>query len=225
MNIKSYTVTKLLSLTVLVFLMASCMSIQMIKESSTHTDESNTDTIRSNPVITNNLKGKQQKVVEAALESINFNYNDTLLFHDKKFSNDCSGLIYGIFWSAGIDLLAEISTESGNGVRRLYTVMSKKNLLHTRKVPNPGDLIFWNNTYGSWGNNPLSHIGIVVSADKDGNIEYVHNNTYLGSIRKEKMNLYRPHEKRPINNYMRYDNKYKKTAAELFDSFGMAWKL
>lgn len=172
------------------------------------------------------ITSKQDNIVKAALDATKLGYPNTLKINNRNFNNDCSGLIYGIFWAAEIDLITEISKESGNGVKRLYNVMKRNNLLHWNKLPQPGDLIFWSNTYGSWGNNPLSHIGIVVSCDRDtGQIEYVHNNTYLGAIRKESMNLYKPHEKRPINNYMRYDNKYKKTAAELFEAFGMAWAL
>lgn len=173
----------------------------------------------------NRLDSKQEIIVNAALNACKMQYSNTLSFSGKKFNNDCSGLIYGIFWEAKIDLVNKIANEKGNGVKRIYSVLSKKNLIHKSKIPNPGDLIFWDNTYGEWGSMPLSHIGIVVSADSNGNIEYVHNNTYLGEIRKERMNLFQPHEKRPINNYMRYDNLYKKTAGELFNSFGMAWKL
>lgn len=168
----------------------------------------------------------QNSIVQAALDATKLGYPTSLTINNRDFNNDCSGLIYGLFWAAEIDLIKEISKESGNGVKRLYKVMEKKGLLHWNKIPNPGDLIFWSNTYGTWGKNPLSHIGIVVSSDpKTGQIEYVHNNTYLGEIRKESMNLYKPHEKRPVNNYMRYDSRYKKTAAELFEAFGMAWAL
>lgn len=169
---------------------------------------------------------KQQTLVDAALQATNMGYPNKLTFNGRKFPNDCSGLIYGIFWEAGIDLISAISTETGNGIQRLYKVADHNKLIHKEKLPNIGDLIFWNNTYGTWGRKPLSHAGIVVSVDKKtGQVEYVHNNTYLGSIRKESMNLFKPHENRPTNNYMRYDSKYKKTAAELFDSFGSMWKL
>lgn len=172
------------------------------------------------------ITNKQQIIVAKALQSTQMSYNNSLIFDGKKFTNDCSGLIYGIFWSANIDLIRATSEERGNGVKRLYQYLENKNLIHRKKLPNPGDLVFWNNTYGNWKRNPLSHVGVVVSVDKKtGQIEYVHNNTYLGAIKKESMNLYKPHENRPINNYMRYDSKYKKTSAELFDSFGMAWEL
>lgn len=172
------------------------------------------------------LTNKQQIIVAKALQSTQMSYNNSLLFDGKKFTNDCSGLIYGIFWSANIDLISATSKERGNGVKRLYQYLENQNLIHRKKLPNPGDLVFWNNTYGNWKQNPLSHVGVVVSVDnKTGQIEYVHNNTYLGAIKKESMNLYKPHENRPINNYIRYDSKYKKTSAELFDSFGMAWQL
>ena len=71
----------------------------------------------------------------------------------------------------------------------------------------------------------MSHAGVVIDVDKSsGDITYIHNNTYLGKIQKDKMNLFSPQNK-DLNSYMRYDSKYKKTAGELFDSFGMAWRL
>lgn len=215
MNIRKYITTKGVIILAISLALSSCISIKEYTDGELATYRPNSE-----------LTKTQRIIVESALEACSKSYNKTLIFSGRQFNNDCSGLIYGIFWTANIDLLSAISSESGNGVMRLYRYMDKKKLIHTEKLPQPGDLIFWNNTYGTWGRKPLSHIGIVVSVDRDtGSIDYVHNNTYLGAIRREKMNLYRPHENRPINNYMRYDSKYKKTAAELFDSFGMAWKL
>lgn len=172
------------------------------------------------------VKVRQEAIVKNAILSTQMAYNETITFNNRTYNNDCSGLIYGIYWAAGIDLLSAIANETGNGVKRLYTILDRKDLIHTRKLPNPGDIIFWNNTYGAWGTKPLSHAGIVVSVDKEtGQIDYIHNNTYIGAVRRETMNLYKPHEKKPINHYMRYDRWHKKTAGELFDSFGMAWKL
>lgn len=206
MSIRKSTATKL-QLLILLLMFTSCVSIT---ESSANNEISKT----------------QQILVQAALDACNMGYPSTLKFNSKKFNNDCSGLIYGIFWTAGIDLIALTAKEKGNGVKRIHSILDKNHLIHKEKLPNPGDLVFWSNTYGSWGNNPLSHVGIIVYVDeKTGSIDYVHNNTYLGEIRRETMNLYHPHEKRPVNNYMRYDSKYKKTAGELFDSFGMAWLL
>lgn len=195
--------------------------------SSCTTFSSYNSTRRNNSQNTsNNALSIQDLIVEKALQATQMSYNNTLLFNGKQFNNDCSGFVNGVFWSVNIDLIQASSGETGNGVKRLHQLLDKNNLLHKKKLPNPGDLVFWNNTYGKWKKNPLSHIGIIVSVDKKtGQIEYVHNNTYLGAITKESMNLYKPHENRPTNNYMRYDNKYKKTAAELFDSFGMAWQL
>lgn len=218
-NLKKYTVISL------ILLYLSCVTITPadeyervhgIEESLTNNKKQKSKKIRNTA---------QSKIVEAALKSCDMAYVEKLNFSGKKFNNDCSGLIYGIFWEADIDLVSYIVDEKGNGVRRLYSALKKKGLIHKEKHPKPGDLIFWDNTYGQWGSNPLSHIGVVISVDDNGNIEYVHNNTYLGAIRKERMNLYKPHENRPTNNYMRYDNNYKKTAGELFNSFGSAWKL
>lgn len=217
MNTRKYIITKQLYLLIFSVTLMSCVSTGNNISESFKSDS---------PSVGQNLTKTQILLIDSALEACNKGYPNTLKFGNRSFSNDCSGLIYGIFWSGGIDLISAISSEKGNGVKRIYSVLNKKKLIHKNRLPNPGDLVFWNNTYGTWGTNPLSHIGIIISVDKTtGSIDYVHNNTYLGEIRRETMNLYKPHEKRPVNNYMRYDSKYKKTAGELFDSFGMAWKL
>ena len=216
MNIKKFTIVKIFSLLTLVGLTSACTTL-----TTAYT------TYNKNPKYNNDeITDIQKRIVERALQATQMSYSTMLNFDGKSFTNDCSGLLYGIFWEVGIDLIQLTSNEKGNGVKRLHTLLDKNNLLHNKKLPNVGDLVFWNNTYGRWGKNPLSHAGVIVSVDSEtGQIEYVHNNTYLGAVRKESMNLYKPHENRPTNNYMRYDNKYKKTSAELFDSFGMAWQL
>ncbi|OQY39517.1 MAG: hypothetical protein B6229_03590 [Spirochaetaceae bacterium 4572_7] len=216
MNTKRYTKNKLLLIIIVVVLLSSCTTTTNIQNSK----KSFVLPAKNQP-----LTKKQQVIITSALNACNKNYTKYLSFNNRSFNNDCSGLIYGIFWESGLNLLPEVAKETGGGVLRLHKVLDRHNLIHTNKLPNPGDLIFWDNTYGKWGQKPLSHIGVVVSVKSDGTIEYVHNNTYLGAIRKERMNLYKPHENRPTNNYMRYDSKYKKTAAELFNSFGMAWQL
>lgn len=214
MNIRKFTTTSKILLILFSIYLSSCTTLDLRKRQ----DFSKTTR--------RDLTSKQQKIVKTALKSVEMNYSEELTFKNRVFTNDCSGLIYGIFWESNIDLIRAISKERGNGVKRLFKVLDNNNLIHYNKFPNPGDLIFWNNTYGIWGGNPLSHIGIVVSVDYvSGQIEYIHNNTYIGAIKKESMNLFIPHKKKPINNYMRYDNNYKKTSGELFDSFGMAWKL
>ena len=217
MNIRNYITIKKLYVLLFSMTLMSCVSTGNNLSVSFKSDSPSTG---------QNLTKTQQILIDSALEACNMGYPATLKFNNRSFSNDCSGLIYGIFWSGGIDLISAISSEKGNGVKRIHSLLDTKKLIHKNKKPNPGDLVFWSNTYGTWGKNPLSHIGIIVSVDETtGSIDYVHNNTYLGEIRRETMNLYKPHEKRPVNNYMRYDSKYKKTAGELFNSFGMAWKL
>jgi hypothetical protein len=63
------------------------------------------------------------------------------------------------------------------------------------RLPLPGDLVFWDNTYDRNGNgrwdDDLTHAGIVVSVDDDGTIHYVHHN-YRRGIVVEQMNLRAP---------------------------------
>ncbi|QEN04838.1 hypothetical protein EW093_09020 [Thiospirochaeta perfilievii] len=139
MSIRKSITTKLITF-VSIFFISSCITIQSVEEVERGT--------------VNNLSKRQKLLVSAALDACDLSYNDTLTFKSKEFNNDCSGLINGIFWAAGVDLLKETSSETGNGVKRIHSLLKKKGLLHKNKLPNEGDLIFWSNTYGSWGTTP-----------------------------------------------------------------------
>lgn len=113
----------------------------------------------------------------------------------RRFNYDCSGTILAIYYHAGIDLLPEFHRQGGNGVRRLYAIAADHRLLYAPKLPTPGDVIFWDNTYdrngdGMW-NDELTHAGIVVSVSEGGQVEYVHHN-YRRGIVMERMNLLEP---------------------------------
>lgn len=113
----------------------------------------------------------------------------------RTYNLDCSGTILAIYHDAGIDLLPQFQRQSGNGVRRLYGIARDHSLLYEPKLPRPGDVIFWDNTYDRNGdrlwNDELTHAGIVISAGPDGQVEYVHHN-YSRGIVVERMNLYDP---------------------------------
>ena len=102
----------------------------------------------------------------------------------QKFNSDCSGLIYGLYSAAGIDLQSAVARYKGDGVKRIYQLMDENGLLYYAWVPVPGDLIFWDNTYDKNGdgreNDYLTHIGVVVSVEDDGQISYIHYHTGRG---------------------------------------------
>lgn len=155
-----------------------------------------------------------------------------LVVRGKRFNLDCSGLILAIYHGAGIDLSRAYPLYEGNGVRRLYRYLEERQRLHGNKRPQPGDLIFWDNSYDRNGdgdfNDELTHIGMVVSVDAYGTVTYIHHN-YTRGIVLEKMNLFRrdvrEEQGRRINSAMRSRNAPEapggvSLAGELFRTFG-----
>ena len=110
----------------------------------------------------------------------------------RTFALDCSGVVAAIYYYAGIDLQAYYSDYTGTGTERIYKALKDRNLLHTSWQPEPGDIIFWDNTYdrnrNRKANDYLTHMGMVVSRDRHGNIVYVHHN-YSRGIVFEHMNI------------------------------------
>jgi len=146
------------------------------------------------------LTDRQRRIVAAAHSVLG---RTTLVVRGRSFLYDCTGTILAIYYQAGIDLLPYFNRVSGNGVMRLYKIGQQSNLLYTTRYPQPGDVIFWDNTYdmngdGKW-DDPLTHAGVVVDVRPDGTIDYVHQN-YAQGIVIEQMNLLHPAEYRQVEN-------------------------
>ena len=119
----------------------------------------------------------------------------SLVVRGRTFGMDCTGLVLAVYWYAGVDLAKSFDRYDGNGVSRLYQELHAKNLLYSTESPLSGDLIFWDNTYdensnGRW-DDPLTHVGMVVSVDADGTITYLHYHDRKG-ISLDSMNLANP---------------------------------
>lgn len=110
----------------------------------------------------------------------------------RKFAKDCSGVVSAIYYYAGIDLQKYYSSYSGSGTERIYKTLKARNLLKKTWLPAIGDIVFWDNTYDRNKNGKaddnLTHLGIVVSIDKKGNIVYAHDH-YREGVIFENMNL------------------------------------
>jgi hypothetical protein len=138
------------------------------------------------------LSERQIVIVRAARELVE---TQSTIVGETTFSYDCSGTILAVFAHAGIYLVDLFGSYTGNGVARLYGIATDYELLHKRVLPDPGDLIFWDNTYdrnedGEW-NDPLTHAGLVISVSDDGTVEYLHHN-YRRGIVTARMNLLEP---------------------------------
>lgn len=180
------------------------------------------------------LSDTQKKLVEGAYEIIG---REKLFIRGKSFGMDCSGIVLSIYWYAGIDLTKAYNDYSGNGVTRIYRYLEDKDLLYRTIMPAPGDIIFWDNTYDKnedgKPNDLLTHVGMVVDVDNNGNIEYIHHN-YRKGIVLAKMNLNNPDtyaetmngEQIIVNSAMRMKGSPgfdKWLSSQLYRQFGMGY--
>ena len=138
----------------------------------------------------------QDELLKTAFSLLGRKPGEVILMNDRSFTLDCIGTISAIYYGIGIDITKDFGKYEGNGVSRLYDSLSDRGLLHKNKTPEPGDIIFWDNTWdrnedGIIGNDPLTHAGMVVKVDDDGTISYIHEN-YIFGIVIEVMNLLKP---------------------------------
>ncbi|HUX21299.1 MAG TPA: CHAP domain-containing protein [Spirochaetia bacterium] len=119
----------------------------------------------------------------------------SLEVNGQHFTYDCAGTILAIYAYAGINLGRRFANYTGGGVSRIYQIMNANKLLYTSYYPQPGDIIFWDNTYDENGNgkwdDELTHAGMVVGVSPNGEISYIHQN-YARGIVIERMNLLYP---------------------------------
>lgn len=138
------------------------------------------------------LTAVQKDIVQAANELLS---NQNFLVEGYRYSYDCTGTVLAIYALAGIPLVDLFPRYSGNGVARLYGIGSEYDLLYHSEMPQPGDLIFWDNTYDKNGdkvwNDELTHVGLVIGVKPDGIVEYVHHD-YTKGVVTAKMSLVNP---------------------------------
>ena len=140
---------------------------------------------------------------------------------------DCSGMVEAAYARAGWDF---------NGSSKdLYDLAKDAGLLHKKKRPYLGDIVFWDNTYDRNKNgrrdDSLTHVGLVEAVLDDDTIRVVH----LGSrgVVRIAMNLRRPSDRIDengdiINSHVRASRDKKSggvLAGELFRGFGSLWRL
>ena len=138
------------------------------------------------------LTERQVRILDAADELL---ATQNFVISGYRYAYDCTGTILAIYAMAGIPLVDLFPDYSGNGVTRLYGIAGDRDLLYHSDFPLPGDLIFWDNTYDKNGdrqwNDGLTHVGLVLSSEPDGTIEYLHHDYTKGVVRA-RMNLTDP---------------------------------
>jgi hypothetical protein len=146
----------------------------------------------------------------------------------KQFRADCSGTVRAIYTRAQVGLGGIIKNNAENDVKAIYRYVQKYGKVH-REKPEPGELIFFHNTYdrsrNGRMNDPLTHVAIVEKVEGT-TIHFIH---HLGqSIIRSRMDLsfpkatFNPINNKKINDILRRaQGKHRAyTAGELFAGFG-----
>ena len=154
-------------------------------------ERGNTDARRKSAREVDNIRNK---ILEGAEK---FNGATSLVVNGRRFSMDCSGVVAAIYYYAGIDLQKYYPQYTGTGTERIYKTLRDRKLIKKTWLPKPGDIVFWDNTFDRNNNgrvdDPLTHVGIVVAVDNQGNITYIHYH-YRRGIVLEHMNIRKRNE-------------------------------
>jgi hypothetical protein len=119
------------------------------------------------------------------------------------FRDDCSGLICALYAAADIDL-------ASRNTAALLALAIELGVNHRKRVPDPGDVVFFDNTYDRDGNHKLddelTHVAVVESVAQDGTLTLVHRGSR--GVARISMNLLRPDEHadadgRILNSFLR----------------------
>lgn len=150
-----------------------------------------------------------------------------LVVDGERYRYDCSGMVAAAHAAAGTDI-------SGSS-RNLFDAARDNGLLHRRKVPSPGDIAFFDDTYDRNRNgrrdDDLTHVAVVESVEADGTMVLVHKGSK--GVTRITMNLKRPHDHRDasgraLNSHLRASNGRDggpTLSAELWRAFGSLWAL
>lgn len=161
---------------------------------------------------------------------------ERLEVHGTVYPNDCTGVVRAAYAFAYMDLAFRFGKYEGNGVRRLFSTLNDAGLIYSVTLPAPGDLIFWDNTWDANGNglidDELTHVGVVISVEPDGDIRYLHYNYTVGPV-IERMNLLKPgdterDEEGLVNSALRMRSAPKgigSGSASLYRVFGQGYRL
>jgi len=129
----------------------------------------------------------REYLVTRAQELLGQKPDAKVIINGRPFMLDCIGTVSAAYWSAGYDIQKDFAKYAGNGVNRLYQSLLFWAALHKLKVPKPGDIIFWANTYDRNENkilddDGLTHAGIVIKVDDDGTVSYMHESVTRGVV-------------------------------------------
>lgn len=165
--------------------------------------------------------GEREQLYKNAVRSLG---HQRFKVGDKVFSTDALGFIKALLASIGKGLLLPPEYDS---VKGLYHLVKKRGALRTN--PEPGDLIFFHNTFDQSRNGRMddafTHVGIVEKVE-GSTVSFIH--FQVKTVIRSKMNLSFPtltHDQtlgKRINHLLRraQGDERAYTAAELFAGFG-----
>jgi len=141
---------------------------------------------------------------------------------------DCSGFVNAAYARAGINL-------EGLNSAALYARAKKQNVFHRRRVPRPGDVAFFDNTWDKNGdrrfNDKLTHVAVVEHVGDNGTITLVHKGGR--GVTRTTMNLRHRHKNKVdgvlLNSFLRVRKssdrrRVKYLTGELWTGFASFWK-
>lgn len=150
-----------------------------------------------------------------------------LVVDGERYRYDCSGFVAAAYAKAG---------ESVSGSSRdLFETARREGVLHRNKLPRPGDVAFFDDTYDRNNNrrrdDDLTHVAVVESVDRDGTITLVHKGSK--GVTRITMNLRQPDQRRDdagksLNDHLRATSDRDRgptLTGELWRAFGSLWAL
>ncbi len=111
----------------------------------------------------------------------------------RTWPSDCTGFVEAVYAQAGVSF-SGTALPGDNGVTALYRYARAHGRLFKRERPQPGDLVFFRETYDQnrdgQRNDGLTHVGLVDAVEKDGTVTVIHR-VRKGVVRY-RMNLRHP---------------------------------
>ena len=147
----------------------------------------------------------------------------------KHYPDDCSGFVRAVYEYAGVDLMSD-ARQGDSGTQAIFRYAQRHGHVYQRGDPQPGDLVFFRDTYDKnhrgRAETGLTHVAVVDDADPDGTVYIIHR-VRRGVVRY-RMNLSRPHlhldptSRQTLNDYLRIAGKqtHPVLTGELFASYG-----
>ena len=141
---------------------------------------------------------------------------NAIVLGGKKYRDDCTGLVGGVYAQLGMDLLSG-GEKGDNGVTAIWRYASAHGRLFEGGRPVAGDLVFFRETYDvnrdGQVNDGLTHIGLVEKVGEDGTVTVIHR--VARGVVRYKMNLQFRDQAvnsagRPVNDYLRVAGSQQK---------------